>query len=158
MAGRIVGETVDARGQRGYVLTLTAREQHIRREKATSNICSNQGLNALTAAVYMALMGKDGMQEVAQQCYDKAHYAAKKIGRLRGYKVVSHEPFFHEFAVRCPIPASEVNALLLGHGILGGLDLGRIDPSLEDTLLFAVTEANTKEEIDDLCAVLAEVG
>lgn len=158
MAGRIVGETVDARGQRGYVLTLTAREQHIRREKATSNICSNQGLNALTAAVYMALMGKNGLQEVARQCYDKAHYAARKIAKLRGYKVVSHAPFFHEFAVRCPIPAAEVNAMLLNHGILGGLDLGRIDPALANTLLFAVTEANTKEEIDDLCAVLAEVG
>jgi glycine dehydrogenase subunit 1 len=158
MSGRIVGETVDARGQRGYVLTLTAREQHIRREKATSNICSNQGLNALTAAVYMSLMGKKGMQEVAQQCYEKAHYAARKISKIRGYKIVSHTPFFHEFAVRCPIPAFEVDEMLLNHGILGGLDLGRLDPALEDTMLFAVTEANTREEIDDLCAVLAEVG
>lgn len=159
MAGRLAGETVDNRGQRAYVLTLTAREQHIRRERATSNICTNQGLMALASAVYMSLLGKQGLREVAELCYQKAHHAARQIGRLPGYEVEETVTFFNEFVVRCPIPASEVNANLLEHGILGGYDLFQAYPShpdMENCLLVAVTEMNTRHEIDLLVEALAE--
>lgn len=159
MAGRLVGETVDNRGQKAYVLTLTAREQHIRREKATSNICSNQGLMALAAAVYMSLLGKNGMRQLAELNYHKAHYAAQQIAALPGYSLVSSAPFFNEFAVRCPVPAAEVNAHLLEHGILGGYDLGTdFGKGMENCLLIAVTEMNSREEIEMLVGVLEEIG
>lgn len=157
MAGRLVGETVDNRGQRAYVLTLTAREQHIKRERATSNICTNQGLIALASAIYMSLLGKRGMKQVAELCYHKAHYAAGQLGKIKGMSLRFNEPFFHEFALRLNRPVEEVNAHLLEHGILGGYDLGRDYPSLKDHLLIAVTEMNTKEEIDTLVEVLSEV-
>ncbi len=157
MAGRLVGETVDAHGQRAYVLTLTAREQHIKRERATSNICSNEGLLALGAAVYLSVLGKTGMQQVAQLCYHKAHYAAEQLSKIDGMGLCFTEPFFHEFALCLGRPADEVNAHLLEHGILGGYDLGKDYPSLKDHLLIAVTEMNTKEEIDALVEVLKEV-
>jgi len=156
MAGRLVGETVDNRGQRAYVLTLTAREQHIKRERATSNICTNQGLLALATAIYLSVLGKTGLQQVANLCYQKAHYAASELSKVRGYKV-SSETFFHEFVMECPSPASEINAHLLEHGILGGYDLGQDYPSLANHLLIAVTEMNSKEEIDTLVEVLSEV-
>jgi glycine dehydrogenase subunit 1 len=157
MAGRLVGETVDNKGQRAYVLTLTAREQHIKRERATSNICSNQGLIALGTAVYLSLLGKKGLRQVAELCYQKAHYAASEIGKIKGYDAAHNEPFFHEFTVKCPRPVAEINAHLLEHGIIGGYDLGQDYPSLKDHMLIAVTEMNTRDEIDTLVEVLSEV-
>ncbi len=157
MAGRLVGETVDTRGQRAYVLTLTAREQHIKRERATSNICTNQGLLALASAVYLSLVGKHGLRQVAELCYHKAHYAAEQISKLPGFGLCFSEPYFHEFAMCCPAPVDEINAHLLDHGIIGGYDLGKNYPSLKDHMLIAVTEMNTREEIDALVDVLAEV-
>ena len=155
MAGRIVGETVDMDDQRGYVLTLSTREQHIRREKATSNICSNQGLMALAAAVYMSTMGKCGLRNVAELNYHKAHYAAEQIDALRGFVVDKRKPFFNEFVVKCPKSVATVNAYLLDeHGIIGGYDLGQDYPHLKNHMLVAVTEMNTKEQIDDLAAAL----
>jgi glycine dehydrogenase subunit 1 len=157
MAGRLVGETVDNRGQRAYVLTLTAREQHIKRERATSNICTNQGLMALAAAVYLSLLGKNGLRQVAELCYHKAHYAAEKIGQIKGYSFCFDAPFFHEFALCCPKPVAQINAHLLEHGFLGGYDLGQDYPGLKNYMLLAVTEINTKDEIDALAEVLKEV-
>ena len=157
MAGRLVGETVDNRGQRAYVLTLTAREQHIKRERATSNICTNQGLLALATAVYLSLLGKSGLRQVAELCYQKAHYAAREITKLGDFRTTFKEPFFHEFTLECPKPASEINAYLLEHGILGGYDLSQDYPPLRNHLLVAVTEMNSKEHIDTLVEVLTEV-
>jgi glycine dehydrogenase subunit 1 len=157
MAGRLVGETVDNRGQRAFVLTLTAREQHIKRERAISNICSNQGLMALAAAVYLSLLGQTGLRQVADLCYQKAHYAAEKINNVKGYSLCFNTPFFHEFSVCCPKPVAEINDHLLEHGFLGGYDLGQDYPSLKNHMLIAVTEMNTKDEIDALVDLLAEV-
>ena len=157
MAGRLVGETVDSHGQRAYVLTLTAREQHIKRERATSNICTNQGLLALASAIYMSVLGKSGMRQVAELCYHKAHYAAEQLSKIKGMGLCFSEPFFHEFALCVNQPASEVNAHLLTHDILGGYDLGQDYPALKNHLLIAVTEMNTREEIDRLVEVLSEV-
>lgn len=157
MAGRLVGETVDSRGQRAYVLTLTAREQHIKRERATSNICTNEGLLALAAAVYLSLLGKTGLRQVAELCYHKAHYAADQLSRIKDLDLCFSQPFFHEFALCVNRPAAEVNAHLLEHGILGGYDLGQDYPSLRDHLLIAVTEMNSKDDIDALVEALSEV-
>ena len=157
MAGRLVGETVDNRGQRAYVLTLTAREQHIKRERATSNICTNQGLIALGTAVYLSLLGKAGLRQVANLCYQKAHYAAAELSTIPGMGLCFTEPFFHEFALCVNRPVEEVNAHLLDHGILGGYDLGQDYPALKDHMLVAVTEMNSKEDIDMLVEVLSEV-
>jgi glycine dehydrogenase subunit 1 len=157
MAGRLVGETVDNKGQRAYVLTLTAREQHIKRERATSNICTNQGLIALGTAVYLSLLGKKGLRQVAELCYQKAHYAAAQLSQIDGMGLCFTEPFFHEFALCVNRPVDEVNAHLLEHGIIGGYDLGQDYPALKDHMLIAVTEMNTKEEIDTLVEVLKEV-
>ena len=157
MAGRLVGETVDNKGQRAYVLTLTAREQHIKRERATSNICTNQGLIALGTAVYLSLLGKKGLRQVAELCYQKAHYAAAQLSKIDGLGLCFTEPFFHEFALCLNRPVAEVNAHLLEHGIIGGYDLGQDYPSLANHMLIAVTEMNSKEEIDTLVEVLSEV-
>jgi glycine dehydrogenase subunit 1 len=156
MSGRLVGETVDNRGQRAYVLTLTAREQHIKRERATSNICTNEGLMALASAVYLALLGQTGLRQVAELCYHKAHYAAGQLSKIPGFGLCFADPYFHEFSLCCPRPVAELNAHLLEHGILGGYDLGQDYPALKDHMLIAVTEMNTKDEIDALVSVLAE--
>jgi glycine dehydrogenase subunit 1 len=157
-AGRIVGQTVDADGKRGFVLTLSTREQHIRREKASSNICSNQALNALAAAIYMGAMGKYGLRTVAELSYHKAHYAADLIAKLPGYEVVSRWPFFKEFVVRCPRPVSFVNEILLDrYGIIGGYDLGNDYPALKDCMLLCVTEMNSRPQIEMLAEALGEV-
>ena len=157
MAGRLVGETVDNRGQRSYVLTLTAREQHIKRERATSNICTNQGLIALGTAVYLSVLGKKGLRQVANLCYQKAHYAAQQLSQIEGMGLCFTEPFFHEFALCVNRPVAEVNAYLLEHGIIGGYDLGQDYPALKDHMLVAVTEMNSKEDIDTFVQVLSEV-
>jgi glycine dehydrogenase subunit 1 len=157
MAGRLVGETVDSRGQRGYVLTLTPREQHIRREKASSNICTNQGLMALASTVYLTAMGKQGLQQVAELCYQKAHYAAEGIRAIDEYTVLNQGEFFNEFVVQCPRPVEEINAALLEYDILGGYDLSLSYTGVENAMLVAVTEMNPKEEIDLFLAALSEV-
>jgi glycine dehydrogenase subunit 1 len=156
ISGRIVGETVDHENRRGFVLTLTAREQHIRREKATSNICTNQGLMALASTVYLSLLGKQGIHQVADLCYQKAHYAAKQLSKVTGYSVVAGQEFFNEFALKCPQSIEEINLHLLDHGILGGFNLGCEYPTLANHMLIALTEMNTKEDIDMLCEVLQE--
>jgi glycine dehydrogenase subunit 1 len=157
ISGRIIGETVDNRGERAFVMTLRPREQDIRREKATSNICTNQGLMALAASVYLSLMGRNGLRKVAKLNYDKAHYAAEKIDELQGFKVLRDKPFFNEFVVKSLEPVSVINEALLSNGIVGGYDLGQDYPNMQDHMLLAVTEMNTKEEIDALVDVLGSM-
>ena len=158
MAGRLVGQTVDSDGQRGFVLTLATREQHIRRERATSNICTNQALCATALAVHLAALGKTGLRKLAELCYHKAHYAANQVAKLDGYQVVGDRPFFKEFIVRCPAPVRAINDYLLAEwGIIGGYDLGRDYAHLENHMLVCVTEVVSREEIDALVDALAEV-
>jgi len=178
LPGRIVGETIDTEGKRAFVLTLQAREQHIRREKATSNICSNQGINTLAAAVYLVTLGKKGLREVALQATQKAHYAMNEITKSGKYKEVAlqatqkahyamneitksgkykplfDKPFFKEFAITSSADADEINSKLLEEKILGGYSLGKEYPQYKNGILYAVTEKRTKEEIDRLSSVL----
>ncbi len=151
LPGRIVGETTDEAGNRAFVLTLQAREQHIRREKAGSNICSNQALCAMTAAVYMAAMGPEGIRNAAVQCLSKAHYMASAIASVRGFSLRHGGAFFHEFVTECPVAPGDLMAALEAKGILGGL------PLPNGGILWCATEMNTREEIDLLVSVLEEV-
>ncbi|MHB1357511.1 MAG: aminomethyl-transferring glycine dehydrogenase subunit GcvPA [Anaerolineae bacterium] len=157
MAGRLVGQTNDVSGKRGYVLTLSTREQHIRRERATSNICTNQGLVALAAAVYMAALGKCGLSQVTSLCYHKAHHAAAEINQLDGYQVDQVMPFFNEFVVKCPRPVSDINRFLLDEaGIIGGYDLSLVFPAMERCMLLCLTEMNNNAQIERLLLGLEE--
>ncbi len=153
MPGRLVGMTNDVRGQRGFVLTLQTREQHIRRDRATSNICSNEALNALAATVYLSWLGKEGIKDLGEHCLRKAHYLADRISKIPGYSV-SKNPFFNEFAVKCPVDPEKVVQSLLDKKILAGYPLGRAYPELKDSLLIAVTEKRTKKDMDELVAGL----
>ena len=150
MPGRIAGETVDSEGNRGFVLTLQTREQHIRREKAASNICSNEALVALAASVYLATMGPQGMREVAEQCLQKTAYAREKITALKGFTLAFPGINFKEFAVTVPGDPAALNRKLLEKNILGGVDISPFYPELENTMLLAFTEQRTKAEIDNL--------
>lgn len=154
IAGRIIGETLDADGKRAFVMTLRPREQDIKRERATSNICTNQGLMALSASVYMALMGKNGLRRVGELNYHKAHYAADQLNQLDGYSVDAAKTFFNEFVLSCPRPVAEINQALLQEGIIGGYDLGQNYFHLENHMLVCVTETNSRDEIDRLVEVL----
>jgi len=159
MPGRVVGLAEDHEGRRGFVLTLQAREQHIRRSKATSNICSNQSLNSLCATIYLSSLGKTGFQKLWDLNYQKAHYAADQISQIPGYSLLwPSQYFFNEFAIQCPCPAADILAKLAAEGIMGGYELSQDYPELKDTLLFCITEKRTKAEIDKLADILRKAG
>jgi glycine dehydrogenase subunit 1 len=157
LPGRIVGQTVDLDGNRAFTLTLQAREQHIRREKATSNICSNQALNALAATIYMSLLGKEGLKEVAEQSATKAYYAYNQLIATGKFRPVFNQPFFREFVLETDIDVDVLNKQLIDKGFLGGYNLAKDYPSNQNRVLFCVTEKRTKDEIDCLVKAMEEI-
>ena len=156
MPGRVVGATTDREGKVGYCLTFQTREQHIKRERATSNICTNEALVALAATVYMEAMGREGLKDVATLCLKKAAYARKKIGEIKGYSIPFSIPAFKEFVVKAPVAPHLIQERLNSQKILSGLDLGTYYPELNNHILFCVTEKRTRDEIDRLASVLGE--
>ncbi|HTN42597.1 MAG TPA: aminomethyl-transferring glycine dehydrogenase subunit GcvPA [Nitrospiria bacterium] len=156
MPGRVVGATVDSKGRRGYCLTLQTREQHIKRERATSNICTNEALAALAATVYLSVMGRQGLREVGRLCLQKAHYLKHRLCEIKGFETAFQRPFFKEFVVKTPAPPARLNKRLFRHKIIGGLDLGGVSRKWKNHWLVCVTEKRTKDEMDQFVNILKQ--